>query len=65
MYYNLAGWSAIDYVLHNMCIVSCTHSLGIKVLLDCEAVHHTGGSPTLLQTRQEHHYKGQHMEVHF
>lgn len=41
----------------------CTHPLGIKVLLHCEAVHHTG-SYALFHTGQEQHHQGNHLEVH-
>lgn len=40
-----------------------THSFGVKVLFDREAVHHAGGQ-ALLHTGQDQHQRGKHLEVH-
>ena len=40
-----------------------THSLGVEVLFDGEAVHHTGG-PALLDAGQENEDQGKHAVVH-
>lgn len=49
--------------LKNKWKVSCTHSLGIKVLFDCESVHHTRAQ-ALLHTGQEKHHQPKDLEVH-
>lgn len=41
----------------------CTHSLGFKVLFDCEAVHHAGRQ-ALLYAGQEKHQDGKDLKVH-
>lgn len=41
----------------------CTHSFGVEVLFDGEAVHHTGGQ-ALLHTGQNQQHQGEHLGVH-
>lgn len=41
----------------------CTHSFGVKVVFDCEAVHHAGGQAPL-HTGHEQHQQGKDLEVH-
>lgn len=42
-----------------VCVFQFTHPLGVKVLLDCEAVDDAGGRQTALYTGQQDQQQGQ------